>query len=129
MFLQCQMFLFFPSYYRNEGHPWVIVEALASKLPIISTNHAAISESVIDSFNGFLVKKNDPSSIAEKIKIFIDNEKTISKMSVNSTNYIKKSLLKIVWSKILIKFLNQFFYKLSYFFDNIFNFFIIHILF
>ena len=21
----------FPSYYRNEGHPWVIVEALASK--------------------------------------------------------------------------------------------------
>ena len=90
MFLQCQMFLFFPSYYRNEGHPWVIVEALASKLPIISTNHAAISESVIDSFNGFLVKKNDPSSIAEKIKIFIDNEKTISKMSVNSGKLYKE---------------------------------------
>ena len=80
----------FPSYYRNEGHPWVIVEALASKLPIISTNHAAISESVIDSFNGFLVKKNDPSSIAEKIKIFIDNEKTISKMSVNSGKLYKE---------------------------------------
>ncbi|MBL0340955.1 MAG: glycosyltransferase family 4 protein [Bacteroidetes bacterium] len=43
----------FPTYYRNEGHPWVIVEAMAAGLPVISTDHAAISESVYDGINGF----------------------------------------------------------------------------
>jgi len=43
----------FPTYYPPEGHPWVIVEALAAGLPIISTDQGAITESV---FHG--VRKN-----------------------------------------------------------------------
>ena len=69
----------FPSYYRNEGHPWVIVEALASKLPIISTNHAAISESVIDSFNGFLVKKMILVLLQKKLKYLLIMKKPFLK--------------------------------------------------
>jgi glycosyltransferase involved in cell wall biosynthesis len=63
----------FPTYYINEGHPWVIIEAMAAGLPIISTNHAAIPESVFDGVNGFLVEKRNPSQIAEKIQFLIDN--------------------------------------------------------
>ena len=57
----------FPTYYRNEGHPWVIVEAMAAGLPVISTNHAAISESVIDGENGFLVEKKNTEQLADRI--------------------------------------------------------------
>ena len=49
----------FPTYYRNEGHPWVTVEAMAAGLPVISTDHAAISESVHDGKNGYLVEKKN----------------------------------------------------------------------
>lgn len=57
----------FPTYFRFEGHPWVIVEAMAAGLPIVSTDHAAIRESVLDGVNGFLVAKKSPAEIAEKV--------------------------------------------------------------
>jgi len=64
----------FPTYYKYEGHPWVIVEAMAAGLPIITTDHAAISESVIDGVNGFLVEKHSVASIVEKMKLLIEDK-------------------------------------------------------
>jgi glycosyltransferase involved in cell wall biosynthesis len=57
----------FPTYYPPEGHPWVIVEAMAAGLPIISTDQGAILESVHDGANGFIVPKRDPRAVAERI--------------------------------------------------------------
>jgi len=62
-----------PTYYPNEGHPWVIVEAMSFGLPIISTNHAAIPESVRTGVNGYLVSKRNPHQIAERINHLIEN--------------------------------------------------------
>jgi len=56
-----------------EGHPWVIVEAMAAGLPIISTDQGAIKESVVDGVNGFIVEKRNPTAIAEKIITLIEN--------------------------------------------------------
>jgi glycosyltransferase involved in cell wall biosynthesis len=56
-----------------EGHPWVIVEAMAFGLPIISTNQGAIRESVIDGENGFIVESNNPGQIADKINYLLLN--------------------------------------------------------
>jgi glycosyltransferase involved in cell wall biosynthesis len=63
----------FPTYYPPEGHPWVIIEAMAGGLPIISTDQGAITESVIDGVNGFIVDKKNPQQIAEKILYLIEN--------------------------------------------------------
>ncbi len=65
--------LVFPTYYPSEGHPWVIVEAMAAGLPIISTDHGAIVESVVDGKNGFIVELKDPRQIAEKIEFLTEN--------------------------------------------------------
>jgi glycosyltransferase involved in cell wall biosynthesis len=58
-----------PTY--NEGHPWVIVEAMAAGLPIITTDSGCIKECVIDGENGFIIPKQDPSAVAEKIIYFM----------------------------------------------------------
>lgn len=63
----------FPTYYPAEGQPWVIVEAMAAGLPIITTDQGAIAESVINGVNGFIVDKKSPRQIAEKIKFLIEN--------------------------------------------------------
>jgi glycosyltransferase involved in cell wall biosynthesis len=57
----------FPTYYPPEGHPWVIVEAMAAGLPIVSTDQGAIRESVLDGVNGFIVDKNNPADVAEAV--------------------------------------------------------------
>jgi len=74
----------FPTYYRNEGHPWVIVEAMAAGLPVISCNHAAISESVIEGVNGYLVEKQNVQQVVEKIDILASDKALRDKMGAES---------------------------------------------
>ncbi len=56
-----------------EGHPWSVVEAMAAALPIVSTDRGAISQSVKDGQNGFLLKDPEPEILAEKLALLIDN--------------------------------------------------------
>jgi glycosyltransferase involved in cell wall biosynthesis len=67
-----------------EGHPWVIVEAMAAGLPIISTDRGAIIESVEDGINGYIVPLADPKSLSEKlIELCVAPEKR-KRMGVSS---------------------------------------------
>ena len=75
---ESDIFVFPPR--EPEGHPWVIVEAMAAGLPIISTDQGAISESVIDGVNGFIVEKQNPKQIAEKVKLLIEDFELRKKM-------------------------------------------------
>lgn len=68
-FEKAGIFVFPPR--EPEGHPWVIVEAMAAGLPIISTDRGAITESVADGENGFIVETASPLQIAERLKQLI----------------------------------------------------------
>lgn len=67
-----------------EGHPWVILEAMAAGLPIITTDQGAIRESVKDGVNGFVVEKKNPYQIAGRIKFLIENPEIRKKMGEES---------------------------------------------
>ena len=56
------IFVFCPR--MPEGHPWVIVEALANALPVLATDQGAIVESVLHENNGYIVPANDPEAIS-----------------------------------------------------------------
>jgi glycosyltransferase involved in cell wall biosynthesis len=79
LFAQADVFVFCPI--APEGHPWVIVEAMAAGLPVIATNQGAIAESVIDGENGYIVPENNPQAIAEKLTSLLQNETWRKKMS------------------------------------------------
>lgn len=66
------IFVFTPR--APEGHPWVIVEAMAAGLPIISTDKGAIIESVHDGANGFIIESENPAGIAEKLELLISDK-------------------------------------------------------
>ena len=74
----------FPTYYPPEGHPWVLIEAMAFGLPIVTTDQGAIRETVIDGVNGYLVEKRNPKDLAEKIKLLADNRELRKRMSQES---------------------------------------------
>jgi len=61
--------LVFPT--RNDAFPGVLLEALQFSLPIISTKEGAIPEIVDEGITGFLVDKNRPDQIADKLDVLI----------------------------------------------------------
>ena len=73
------VFVFVPR--APEGHPWVIVEAMAAGLPIISTDQGAITESVLHGINGFIVQPNNPRQLADHIEKLILSPELRSKFS------------------------------------------------
>ena len=83
------IFVFTPN--KPEGHPYVIIEAMAAGLPIISTDQGAITESVIDGVNGFIVKPNCPEDIAEKLIYLIENPQERKRMGQESRGLYEKN--------------------------------------
>jgi len=97
LLLSSDIFVFTPV--QEEGHPWVIIEAMEAGLPIIATDQGAITESVIDGKNGFIVEKKNSSQIAEKIEYLIDNPDQRKKMGEESRhlfleNFTEEKMIK-----------------------------------
>lgn len=55
-----------------EGHPRVILEAMAASLPVITTDQGAITETVVDGETGFVVPAGDAEAIREKISWLVN---------------------------------------------------------
>ncbi|HRZ76498.1 MAG TPA: glycosyltransferase, partial [Bacteroidales bacterium] len=60
-----------PTWYANEGLPWALIEAMAHRLPLLSTRHAAVPSCLEEGVNGFFVEKHDADSLAEALERFV----------------------------------------------------------
>lgn len=63
----------FPTYYKYEVFPSVIIEAMSWGLPVISSTEGAIPEIVQDGITGFIVNPKSPKQIADKILTLVNN--------------------------------------------------------
>ena len=68
----------------KEGFPWVILEAMAAKLPIIATDVGAMPEIIENGKNGILVKPKNPQELAEAIKYLIENERILQELAIQA---------------------------------------------
>lgn len=69
---KCDIFVL-PSFY-GEGVPRTLLEAASMGKPIVTTDNVGCREVVDDGINGFLVPVKDSKALAQKIKIFVENE-------------------------------------------------------
>jgi len=58
----------------KEGFPWVVLEAMSAKLPIVATRVGAVPEIIEDGKSGLLVKPGKPEQMAEAIKKLLTND-------------------------------------------------------
>ena len=94
LFNQADLFVF-PTFYHNECFPLVILEAMMYGLPVISSNEGAIPDIVKHNETGFIVEKQNPIKLAEKIEWLISNPRLAKKMGENGqTQFHKKYTIK-----------------------------------
>ena len=84
----------------TEGLPVVIMEGLASGLPIIATDVGGIKEIIKNGYNGLIIKEKNSKEIANKIKLVIENNKFKRRLSINA----KKSSRNYDWGYISKKY-------------------------
>ena len=74
--------LLLPSY--NEGLPYVIIEALASGLPIISTDVGGIPEVIENGQNGYIIKSGDVNALRRHIIELLKDYNLRKKISISN---------------------------------------------
>ena len=94
-----------PTFYKMEGQPISIIEAIATKNVVVTTNHAGILDIFKDKVNGYLVKKNSIKSIQDILTYIAINKSEIEKIATYNkefflekftVNTFKKNLIKII---------------------------------
>lgn len=75
---------------KREGLPVVLLEAMASGLPIVATSAGGNSEVVIDGETGVIVPTQDPERLAEAICKVISDEKRAKEMGERGQKRIKE---------------------------------------
>lgn len=79
LFAASSMLLFPPV--EPEGHPRVVLEALAAGLPVITTNRGAIAETVVDGENGYVLEDPVPDELADRVLRLLRDPELRDRMS------------------------------------------------
>lgn len=70
----------FPTFYNNECFPLVLLEAMEQGIPCISCNEGGISGIIDDGKTGFVIPKNRPEVLANKLEELIKNPDLCNEM-------------------------------------------------
>jgi glycosyltransferase involved in cell wall biosynthesis len=68
----------------------VLLEAMASGLPVISLDGKGNRDIMKDGWNGYIIEKEDPEIFAEKITRLISDTELYQRVSENAVNYAKE---------------------------------------
>ena len=98
VFSEVDVFVF-PTFYESENMPLVVIEALGSGLPVISTNWRSIPGLVEQEVTGFLVEPKNVTELAERMEWFLNNREKVlslgsSARSIYEQKYSKKAFQK-----------------------------------
>jgi glycosyltransferase involved in cell wall biosynthesis len=65
----------------GEGHPRILLEALAAGVPAVTTNRATIAETIDSGTSGFVLPDPEPKAIADRILLLLRDHDLRNRMS------------------------------------------------
>lgn len=83
----------------QEGFGLVMLEAMASGLPVVASNSGGITQLIVDEVNGLLCKEKCVDEIADKVKNVLDNKELQNKIINNMKNTLREHDYEIISQK------------------------------
>jgi glycosyltransferase involved in cell wall biosynthesis len=68
----------------GEGHPRIVLEAMAAGLPVVTTDRATIADTVGDGEGGYVLDEPDPEQLAEKVLTLLGDSSLRDRMGVTA---------------------------------------------
>ncbi|HWP96957.1 MAG TPA: glycosyltransferase family 1 protein [Syntrophomonadaceae bacterium] len=78
----------FPSTTETFGN--VVLEAMASGLPVIATKVGGVSDNLLDEYNGLAFQSGDPVDLAEKVARLVSNRKLLENLGTQALLYAQE---------------------------------------
>lgn len=92
--------LLFPSYFKGEGFPGVIIDSFIAGLPTIASDWNMNKEIVQDEQNGLVVPVRNELELAKAMQRVIENQELLLTMSANASEYATNYHIDSVWTRI-----------------------------
>jgi len=96
IFKESDIFVF-PTYYKNEAFPLVILESFMYGIPVITTNEGGISDIVRNEINGLIIKKESSYDAFRAIQKLINEPRLYEKISLNCINDFNNKYTKEIF--------------------------------
>lgn len=85
-----------------EHHPFAVLEALSSQLPVVTTNVGGIPETITDGKNGFMCQPFNPAEFSDKILYLLEHFQVAKEMAFQARKTIEKRFdWRIIVKKVL----------------------------
>jgi len=65
---------------RQEGFPLAVVEAMLAGVPVVAADVGSVSEAVVEAETGFLVPRDDPAALTDRLRQLISDSELAQKM-------------------------------------------------
>jgi glycosyltransferase involved in cell wall biosynthesis len=75
---------------RQEGHPMVMLEAMATAVPVVATDIPGVGDTITDGVEGRLVPVGDIAALASAIVALIDDRATAGRLGRNARKKIER---------------------------------------
>ena len=74
---------------KHEGMSNVVLEALSSRVPVITTKSVGSTEIVKNNFNGYIIPSGDATELADKISSLFNDQYLMNQFKNNAREFIK----------------------------------------
>ncbi|CAM1373372.1 putative Glycosyl transferase, group 1 family protein [Tenacibaculum litopenaei] len=80
----------FPSFWKGEGYPGALIEAMQAGLPIVSTDWRYLTELVEHDYNGLLIEPQNIPDLVKAMTYLIEKPNKREEYGKNSKTFVKK---------------------------------------
>lgn len=96
--------MLFPTYWRGEGFPGIVIDAFVSGLPVVASDWNLNADIIENGNTGIILEKNNADTLSNQMALMIENPDIVKKMSDNcrksAMNY---DIRNVVTSELLEK--------------------------